>query len=141
MNAPAPRLRLGAWRLLAVTLAGPLVGALVYVVVSLLAQLPQVTFEDVVEMGGFMLVVGWMLGLVPAAVSALVVRFLGLAADAPRRLVEAMAIGALSAVVALPIILPVLFGLTMPPIEVVLLFGLCGAVAFCATALPGLRVG
>ena len=133
------RLRPSAGRLMFITLAGPLIGALVYVAVALLAALPHVSVEDVIEMGGLMLAMGWLLGLVPAALSALLARLLGLASVRSRRFLEAVVIGALSAVVALPVILPVLFGLAMPPLEAMLLFALCGAVAFCATALPGLR--
>ena len=135
------RLRPGAGRLLAITLLGPLVGALVYSGAVLLSALPELTLPDAIEMGGLMLGIGWMFGLVPAAVSALLARLLGLAPDSPKRWLEAVAIGALSSVLALPLVLPVLFGIAIPPVEVVLLFGLCGAVAFCATALPGLRAG
>lgn len=133
------RLRPSTGRLVLMVLVGPLVGTLVYVVVALLATLPHVSVEDVIEMGGLMLAMGWLFGLVPAALSALVFRLLGLAPVRSRRFIEAVAIGALSAVVALPVILPVLFGFAMPPVEIILLFALCGAVAFCATALPGLR--
>lgn len=122
-----------------ITLVGPLVGALLYAGIALLSALHELDLADAVELGGLMLGIGWMFGIVPAAFSALVVRMLGLARARPRRWLEAAAIGALSAFLALPAVLPPLFGIAIPPVEVILLFGLCGAVAFCATALPGLR--
>ena len=124
---------------MAITLVGPLVGALVYASVALLSALHELNPADAVDLAGLMLGIGWMFGLVPAATSALVVRILGLPRARPRRLLEAAVIGALSAFLALPAILPLLFGIAIPPVEVILLFGLCGAVALCATALPGLR--
>ena len=133
------RLRPGTGRLMVITLLGPLVGALVYAGVVVLSALPELTPADAIEMAGLMLGIGWMFGLVPAALSALLARWLGLAPDGPRRWLEAVAIGVLSSVLALPLVLPVLFGIAVPPVEVVLLFGFCGAVAFCTTALPGLR--
>ena len=122
-----------------IILVGPLVGALVYAGIAMISALHELDPADTVALGGLMLGFGWMFGLVPAALSALVVRLLGLARAQPRRWLEAVAIGALSALLALPAILPPLFGIAIPPVEIILLFGLCGAVAFCATALPGLR--
>jgi hypothetical protein len=133
------RLRPGVGRLIAITLVGPLIGAATYAGVALLWQLRDLSVTDAIEVGGLMLGLGWMFGIIPAAVSALLAGLLGLARERRRRWLEAIAVGALSAIVALPAILPLLFGIAIPPVEIMLLFGLCGAVAFCATALPGLR--
>ena len=134
----ASRLRLSRRRLAAVVLLGPLVGAVVYLLVVLLTGPAGVTVDDVTAMGGLIVFMGWILGLIPATVAAVIVHWLGLASGRPRRMVEALAIGALAALIAQPVILPVLFGIAFPPPEVVLLLGLCGAVSLCATALPGL---
>lgn len=133
------RLRPGVGRLMVIVLIGPLVGALVYAGIAMLSALQELDPADTVALGGLMLGFGWMFGLVPAALSALVVRLLGLSQTRPRRWLEAAAIGALSSLLALPAILPPLFGIAIPPLDIIGLFGLCGAVAFCATALPGLR--
>ena len=136
--APHARIRPAGGRLAAIVLLGPLVGAFVVLLFMFAGQLADLTGEDVVEMGGLVLMMGWIMGLVPAGLAAVILRLVGLARDPWRRLGEAFVIGGLSALLAMPVILPVLFGIAVPPPEAILLFALCGAVALCVTALPGL---
>lgn len=133
------RIRLSGSRLGLVILAGPLAGALVYLAATLLFNLPEVSADDIVALGGLVLFFGWLLGLAPAIAAAILVQWLGLSRQPRRRLAEAAAIGCGAALVTTPVMVSVLFGVSLPPLYVLPLFALCGGVALCVTALPGQR--
>lgn len=132
------RVRLGWLRAIVVILAGPPVGTLVYLAVAVIAELPEVALAEIGQMAGLFLVVGWMIGLASSIAAVVLVQWLGLSRQSGRCLLEAAAMGAIAAIVTMPISLLMLFGTGMPPLHVLPLIALCGAVALCATALPGL---
>ena len=120
---------------------GPFVGAIAVFAILIPMSAPWADPEpwDFLWRGLLLyLVFGWAAGLLPAIASALIWRLMvpeewGLG----RRALAAMVIGFATGAVLVWPFMAVFFGPYAPDLGFYLLAGLCGAIALCATALPG----
>lgn len=131
-------------RSFAIIVFGPLIGALVVLagvfVSSFIAGNPPPADNLVYVIGvssGLVIGFGWVAGLLPAILSAIIWRFVAPRVTGWARVLAALGIGAMSSVAAGWPIFPVYFQATHITPQGLAMLATVGALAMVATALPG----
>lgn len=139
METTAPqaisRPAVSAGRLVAIVLGGPPIGIIVYVLGVAVVDTAFGDPGEMLEILGIMLILGWPLGMVPAALAALVWRLVPLPDGLWSRIGLAAAIGAVCGPLGMAGVMALLEVEAMS-LPIVAMFALAGAAALITTAIP-----
>lgn len=134
----AQKLRLPRW--LVIVLIGPFVGTLAVFLVGLVLGGSPGGPEDTLFVFLMIVFFGWMIGLLPAIMAAILWRMVPHDAPFPFRVAATLGIGAVCGLVGSVPGLVLLIGEVRDiPVQSFLLMAFAGAVGLAATALPGAR--
>lgn len=123
-------------RVLFISIFGPPIGILAYVATFFAIEWPSENWRDVIEMVFFVLLMGWPLGIFPAAIAALVWKLVPKPADQLATLGVAALVGAVVSPIVMGLVIKYLLQAEPMALQSALVFALAGAVAMVATAIP-----
>lgn len=119
-----------------ITLVGPLVGILAYLVIGLSMERPPAMGLELLELFVFVLLMGWPLGMVPSAMAAIAWRALPLPSSRWGRLLVALLIGAIAGPLGMALLMEFLLKVEPMNWTLGLIFAGVGALSMAITALP-----
>lgn len=119
---------------------GPLVGAMVMTTVMLglaLSQNPENFWDHILYGIALFVASGYVAGFLPAIAAAILWRFVPPNWPRHRRAIAAIVIGAITSAALVWPFMSLFLSFMPPNLGFAALSALCGAIALCATALPG----